>query len=403
MNDIKILVGGTIFDATGAPPIENGAVMIRDNQIQQIFQERDFAVPENAQVIDVHGGFIMPGLVNAHDHLSWDTIAFESPVDVSSLINTHDAYLALRAARSGVNFLRSGVTTVRNLGEVRFVDLQYKRAFEENLVPGPRVVASGPWVVTSHAWITFPGVPTCDGTEEVRKFVRTNLRGGADLIKIFIGGELLGLCNTNPHLTYITKEELETAITEAHLKGKMVTAHIMSSQSPGFRWAVDAGIDTLEHGIWLTEDDFRLMKSRGINLVVAGGWWLDGGFADEIYPDARKIVQNWYERVFRSEVFFAIGVDGRGEVGAMQTEVERLVRYGLDNKSALIAATKHGAIVCGYEDKLGTIESGKLADIIVVEGNPIKQIDDLKNVRMVIKSGRLFNTQCLENISLPYK
>jgi imidazolonepropionase-like amidohydrolase len=389
MNNLKAIIGGTVFSGTGAPPIPDGVVLLNGPHITAVDKKEKLDIPNGAQIIDVEGGFVLPGLINAHEHLSWDTMENEPPVDVSTLINMPDAYLALRAARSGANFLRSGVTTVRNLGEVRFVDLEYRRAFDENVVPGPRVLASGPWLVTTHAWITFPGVPTCDGVDEVRKFIRTNLRAGVDVIKIFIGGELLGLCNTSPHLTYITKEELETAINEAHAKGINTTAHIQSSASPGFQWAIDAGLDTFEHGTWFTEDDFSLMQSKGIPLVVTSGWWLEEGLADSVYPNSKEILTKYYERVFNSGVTFAVGVDGRGEIGAMQSEIERLVRFGLDNHGAILAATRDGAKVCDLEDKIGTLEPGKLGDVLVVNGSPLEDITALRNVRLVLKSGAI--------------
>jgi len=350
----------------------------------------DVVIPRGAQLINVKGSFVLPGLVNAHDHLSWDVLGSETIGDIETQMRAPDAYLALRAARNGANYLRSGVTTVRVLGDVRFIDLQYRRAFEEDLVPGPRIVAAGPWVVATHGWITYPGIPTCDGPDEVRKFIRRNFRAGADLVKMFIGGELVGQCNTNPHLTYMTKEEIQSAIGEAHSKEKMVTAHVMSSRSPGFKWAVEAGIDVIEHGIWFEEEDFALMKKQGTLLVMAGGRWLESGLCDEIYPDMQEILRRWHERVFGSGVCFAVGVDICGMEGAMQDEIERLVRFGHSAQDALVAATRNGAKVCDLEDQLGTLQPGKLADVLVVDSDPLSDIRGLRKVRMVLKGGKVY-------------
>ena len=388
MKTTKTIINCTVFDGIGSSTITQGAVLIEGKTISYVGKEDDITITEDTEVIDAQGGFVLPGLINAHDHLSWDYFENETPIEQETLLNRSDGELAIRGIKSGINSITSGVTTVRNCGDVRFVDLDYRRAFQKELFPGPRILASGPWVVTSYAWITYPGIPTCDGVEEVRKFVRTNLRRGVDLIKIFIGGELLGLCNTNPQQTYISKEELATAIKEAHFHGKKATAHIMSSQSPGFKWAVDAGIDTLDHGIWFTEEDFKLMKSEDIDLVVTGGWWFEGGFADDAYPNAKDILKEWYHRVFNSGVRFAIGPDGRGEVGAMQSEIERLVNYGLDTVTAVQAATKNGAKVCGMENMIGTLEVGKYADILIVDGNPLDRISDLRNIHTVIVEGK---------------
>ena len=392
MSDRIAILGGRVFDGIGSAPIVDGAVIIDGSKITEVGPRSQVRVPSGARAVEIGEQFVLPGLINAHDHLSWDVVEGEEIGDLESLLRQDNAHLALRAARNGANFLKSGVTTIRNMGDVRFVDLQYRRAFDCGLLPGPRILASGPWVVTTHAWITFPGVPTCDGPEEVRKFVRANLRAGVDQIKVFVGGELLGLCNTNPHLTYITQEELETAIGEAHAKQKKVGAHIMSSRSEGFKWAVEAGVDAIEHGIWFTEEDFSWMKSKGVSLVLTGGRWFDGGGGEIVktmYPDAQEILRVWYERVFQSGVLFAVGVDGWGEVGAMQGEVERMVRLGLGNREAIVAATKNGAIVCGMEDRLGTLEAGKIADIVVVDGDPLSDISALRDVSLVIKSGRI--------------
>lgn len=388
-SETLVIRGKWVWDGTGKPSIPGGVVLIRGDRIVAVGTGAEVSVPPGALSLDLGDLFLMPGLVNSHEHFSLDQFA---GTDEAGLVQLPTPYLALRAARNGRNSLRSGVTTARVPGEKDAVDLQYKRAFNEDLLPGPRLVVAGRFLRPPGGFPNYAGLgPAFSGVDELRRVVRENIGAGADFCKMFISGSGIPVDTTVVDAIYFTKDEIETIVQECHIHGKKVTAHVIKG-GPSFDWAVTAGVDAFEHGPLLTREEIQKLKEHDIFLVIGGSrWFIPGGeYAGIAAPeDGEAIVRKWYTTAFAVRPKLAVGVDGFHEPAAMAREVAVLVRYGLTNKEALLVATRNGGELTGLP--VGTLEPGKYADIIGIRGNPLENINALQQVNFVMKGGKVFD------------
>lgn len=380
----RILVRGKILiDKVGSPPIEQGCVIIEGERILAVGREEKIRMEGIPRTLDCSDQTLMPGLIDCHNHLSLD------PTLDNYLYRMNDSIpeLTLRAAATMTIDLHSGVTTSRCLGDKGFLDVECKKAVNSGLVPGPRLLIAtrGIRAFHGHGFVGYP----FGGIDQIRAVVRENIAAGADLIKIYITGTLRGPQGIP---SYFSKEEIQTAVDEAHRVGIPVTTHCIGGI--GFEWAIETGIDFIEHGYFLTDQQIDLLIKSDRWLVMTPSVFLtdariktlpanliDGHLAqrDEVFERMRAVI--------KSGAKLAVGTDGMH--GGLAQEIQYLVDLGATPNQALMAATYHAAKLCGLETSIGTLVPGKYADIIGIEGNPMEDIGALNRVKTVISRGRV--------------
>lgn len=386
----SVIKAGRIITGTDRPPIERGVVVVDGSLIKAVGREDEVSIPSDVEVIDRGEETLLPGLVDAHSHVSvipglGDQIGQLRAPAVESLLR---AVANLRAD------LKSGVTTMRVLGEEHFIDIELKRAIEAGQIPGPRLVVAGRQIVASNGH--GAALTVTDGVDEVRKRVRENLRAGADVIKLFMTGGVSSP-NTNPTWYSYTPEEVEAAVEESHRCGKLVAVH--AHGGPGVRICLDAGVDSIEHGALLTLEELELMVQRGTWLVVNHAIshhpeGIEKGDAHEPtimekLLQSRRATKDKFRLILESGVKYAVGTDSMH--GYIWFEFEMLVELGATPMEALLAGTRRAAEAIGLLDKVGTLEPGKYADIISVQGNPLDDITAMRRIGLVMKGGRRYD------------
>jgi len=408
----KVLIGGTLIDGTGDEPLKNAIVVIKNSRIVDIGKEGDIEIPPESNIIRVDGCTITPGLIDAHLHFT----GTRSRDMMEWILETNPALRALRIAADAKALLQAGYTAVRCCGST--IAIALKQAIEEGTTVGPRIMASRQMItrtgghelhsVPKH-WMKEAGVTRlADGVDDCCLAVREQLRGGADFIKICTGvwGESKRFPYANPDYS---KEEIAVLVEEAHRTGVRIASHALGKE--GILRAVEAGVDTIEHGRELDEEVCKMMVKNNVILVPTlaatilkekdratetDPKWIDA-YAPGNLEQMNEDTYNAVKLAYASGVKIAAGSDITGAplfggylMGNNAVELEYLTRCGLSPMEALMAATKIGAEALGLLDTIGTIESGKLADILVIDGNPLEDVKILQNInaiRMVIKSG----------------
>jgi imidazolonepropionase-like amidohydrolase len=380
----KTLVkGGLVIDGTGAPPIDKGVILIEGQRIIAVGKEGEVGKKADTRVLDCSDQTLLPGLIDCHNHLSLD------PKLENYLYRMNDSIpeLTLRAMATMAVDLRSGVTTSRCLGDKGFLDVECKKAINSGLVPGPRLLVAtrGIRAFHGHGFVGY----SFGGIDQIRTAVRENLSAGADLIKIFITGTLR---DPKGILSYFSKEEIQTAVDEAHRVGIQVTTHCIGGT--GFELALETGIDVIEHGYFLTDKEIDLLAKSGRWLVMTPSIFFTDARIKNLpthlidgHLRQREEVARRMKAAIKAGIKFAVGTDGMH--GGLAQEIQYLVDFGATPGQALMAATSNAAKVCGLEESIGTLAPGKYGDIIGVTGNPLKDIGSLKRVKTVISMGEI--------------
>lgn len=387
---LTAIVAGQLFDGTGADPQPDHVVLV-DGQVIAASGPRDrVAIPPDAEVIDLTSCFVMPGLVDAHSHASIVPGLGNQP---GQLREPAERQL-IRAVVNLRRDLRAGTTTMRVMAEEYFLDILLREAVEAGQIPGPRLLVAGRGLTASNGH--GRGLSAFDGPDEVRRGARQNLAAGADFLKIFATG---GVSSGRSGLDYAvySREEVRAAVEEAERVGTYVAAHAHGGK--GLRLALEEGVRTVEHGALIGDEDIDLMLKKGAWLVstqavLFHSTGIEQG--DATRPEimaklthARQVVTKGFPKVLRSGIPLAIGTDSMH--GLMAFELEKLVEFGMSPKDALVAATRRGAEVCRVADKVGTLEVGKLADVVAVRGNPLQDIRAMYDVVFVMKAGRRYD------------
>lgn len=402
-----LLQASQIIDGTGQEPIADGAILVDGDRIQSIGQQSQISrrnvKPD--QILDLSGWTVLPGLIDAHTHLD----GWESNNRLDWVIMP-DTVRVLNAAAYAKRMLDAGFTFVRDAGSTVAVAL--KQAIQAGKLPGPRMLVSYQGIYQTNgqgdrAYLPIEWVKqteNCilvDGPVECRRAVRLMLRAGADFIKVATSG---GYLSSEPHFTL---EEVEAVCDEAHRMGKRVAAHALGEE--GIRTALLGGVDSIEHGAFLTPDLARLMAERDIPLVPTlsiGRRYLECKNEFPLSPDAEF---KWQETRTGAEesvrlakeygVRIAVGTDFGGQPilppDELSVELQYLVEAGLDPHEAIMSATRIASEVLGVSDEVGTLTQGKLADIIAVPGDPLKEIGVLRQVGLVIKGGQVVHADGL--------
>lgn len=422
MSDVKVVMGGRLIDGTGADPIEDSVVVIEGKKVKAVGMRGEVDEPADAEIIDASGKTVMPGLIEAHTHpLGERGLEPKFRKYYDNLVSSPVLPL-LKGVEVLRKLLRYGVTTVRILHgaipsapEMRGEWLVALRtAVERGYFPAPRIVAAGCVFPTAgHIYsmvppsLVKPGWRGADGVWEVRRQVRECLAQNVDVIKLLgpTGGG--GLGHDAPKVQGCTLEEIEVAVEEAGWKGVMVSAH--AHGGPGLKNAVEAGVNTIEHGTFLFEqpDVVQMMVEKGTYLVPTMGARFHPVYSDyekakkgELDDEASRNVLETAEAITKSfrmahgaGVKIAAGTDFmRFDISPLAWELYIYVSVGgMTPMEAIVSATKTAAEACGLHD-LGTIEEGMLADLIVVEGDPLEDISVLQDagkIQTVIKEGKV--------------
>lgn len=394
------LKAGRLLDVRTGAFINNAVIVIVNDRITAA--GANVNVPANATVIDLSRMTVLPGLIDCHTHLTFEP----GGLGYSSL-GVSAPREALRGAKNARLTLEAGFTTVRNVGAKGYSDIALHDAIEAGDVPGPRVVASGPslGITGGHCdenllapEFHHVAEGVADGVPEVMRKTRENIKYGAGVIKFCSTGGVLSL-GDDPQASQYSLEEMKAIVAEAQRAGRKVAAHAHGGE--GIKLAVLAGVDSIEHGSYIDDEAVKLMKERGTYLVPTlylADWFLENyarlGLPPSIIAKAKEVMPVMRQnaaRAFRQGVPVAFGTDAAVYPhGLNAREFAVYVRLGMTPLQALQTATLHAAKLLGWEARVGAIEAGKWADLIAVEGDPLKDITELERVKWVMKGGVVF-------------
>ncbi len=389
-----------IADA-GKPPIPQGIVVVQGQNIVAVGPAGSVEVPPDAKVIDCTAETVMPGLIDSHAHITANT-KYRISLKESHTMDLPTA--VLRGSMSLRSDLAAGVTTMRTLGDVADVELRFREAIERGEIPGPRLVIAIRALRPSHGTAQFLGVPA-DGVDELRKKIRENFSQGARCAKLFVTNVMNGVTDDDYRRGDLTevpaysKEELQAAIGEAHFLGLRVAGHAIGGD--GMRWAMAAGIDSVEHANLIEERDLEYFCKYGTYLSDPN---LQLFFDKETGFESRDNFRLdwWREKVILSRERSAKYIPEAVKAGVkvclatdsthsfLWKEAKYLKQIGVSTQDTLMALTKNSADLLAMSDRIGTLEPGKFADIISVKGDPYADITVLKDVALVMKAGQQF-------------
>jgi imidazolonepropionase-like amidohydrolase len=393
------IVGGTLVDLNGEAPIENAVIVVNGERITAIGSAADVEIPADAKQIDAKGKYLIPGLMNMHVHLG---LILPGKMK-AQLANESEAALALRMAHAARAVLKAGITTIRLPGDSKHADLALDKAIKKGQAIGPRIYSSGESLNITGGHGSKKGVTFHDGPYELVKAARKEISAGAKWIKILISG---GIATNGGGIAapLMTPEEINAVVDAAHRFGAKVTAHSGSPLATSI--AIDAGIDSIEHGYFLDKKTLRKMKRHGTWLIptIVVSQPATQPFFERIgspqwYLDRRnsvgKVHWNALETAISEGVNIALGTDQlpsepNDGTTATAREAQYYVEAGMTPLQALRAATIEPAKMLGADDNIGSLEVGKYADILAVEKDPTEDITALRNISLVMKGGKVY-------------
>jgi imidazolonepropionase-like amidohydrolase len=403
---MQVLIGATLIDGTGAPPMPDAAVLINDGRIVAVGAQHATSWPPDTEVIDVSGMTLLPGLIDAHDHMASRGYALPQRWGLDEPQSTRH----LRTAAVLQQTLGTGYTTVRDAAGL---DAGFKLAVEEELIPGPRLQLSlaiisptggiGDRVSPSGHCCCVPPSPNvpdsvANGVQAVQTVVRTMVRAGAEVIKCATTGGASSRPGHGPKDPAFNRDEMRALVEEAHALGRRVMCHALGG--PGLRLAIEAGVDSIEHGCYLDEDPdlLPMMAEKGIFFVPTLTVYVFHRQRSAPYIQARGHELQAHhteslQRALTTGVKVVAGTDAGGHVhGNNAEELQYLVEAGMSPMQALQAATGWAAECLGLEEEIGTVQPGKLADLVAVAGDPLQQIallQEPQHIRLVLKGGTI--------------
>jgi len=398
-----IIHAGQLFDAAAGEVVEAATIVVEGDRIASVqpgyVGEAD---------IDLTGAFVMPGWIDMHVHIGGEL----SPDSFVEEFTLEPADLALRAVPYAEQTLMAGFTTVRDLGTDHLVAQSVRRAVAEGHIVGPRIFTAGKSLATTggHADPTNgvnralrgdpgPAEGVVNGVDDAYEAVRARYKEGSDLIKITATGGVLSQAASGENPQF-TEAEIAAIVAAARDYGYRVAAHAHGTE--GMRRAVVGGVDSIEHGTYMSDEVMELMKERGTWYVptISAGIFVgemakvEGYFSEVVRPKAAAIgpvIADTFARAYRAGVPIAFGTDtGVSPHGDNWKEFVYMVEAGMPAVEAIVSATRSAAVLLNDSENLGSIEPGKYADIIAVPGDPREDVEEFGRVHFVMKGGRVF-------------
>lgn len=394
---------GTLIDEVSAEPRQNVLVEIAGGKFRAVTNYTpDFARPAGAAFIDLAGETCLPGLVDSHTHvlLQGDQKPGQYDEQILKWSLPYRTILGTQAARRALEY---GFTTLRDVETegTYYADVSIRDAIKQGVIPGPRMVVvtraldvTGAYAIEGYdPALKLPhGVQVVDGPDECRKAVREQIANGGDWIKIYADQHVSTAGGVVHSIPTFTPEELHAIVDETHREHHKVAAHAMGLE--GVHNAVEAGVDSIEHGAYIADDDLKTMLAHGTWYVPTLYIFI---YAEEIhqaggFPGWKggvEIHAETFRRALKAGVKIAFGTDVGGFEWTINPakEFPLMVQYGMTPAQALHAATVSGAELVDMKDQIGSVEPGKLADLVAVSGNPLSDIRILENVNFVMKEG----------------
>ncbi len=394
----RLFRNGKIVDGQGGV-IEIGWILVKQGRIEEICRGTACAteVQEGAEVVNLDGKTLLPGLIDCHVHLVLDS----GPDPMTKVAEAADSEAVLRMAANGLKTLKAGITTVRDLGSKNFIDVHLRNAVESGLTEGPRMACSGQMLCITGGHGSQLGC-VADGMDGVRKAVRIQAGAGVDWIKFMVTGGVLTRGGV-PGMPHFNPDELQAGVEEAHKLRLRTAAH--SQSLAGSRNAVRAGIDSVEHGVGLDEEIVDEMARNGTflvptfsaptNIMERGGM---AGIPPEFVDKTKRLFDEHvagFQRAVRAGVKIVMGTDAGTPFnlhGENAMELLLMEKYGLSAEEAIQCATSRAAELLGMEESVGSIAAGRWADFLVVEGDPLEDLSillDQSKIHSVYCAGRL--------------
>jgi imidazolonepropionase-like amidohydrolase len=396
---------GALVDVKSLSILQERTIVVDGQKIERV--DSGYTAPAGATVVDLRGHTCMPGLIDLHVHLDSNL----TPASFTESFTLNPTDHAMRAVANAEVTLMAGFTSVRDLGSDKGVNVSLRNAIDRGTVKGPRVQAArfitstgGHGDPTNGLRRELMGMPgpadgIVSGPDEARSAVRMGYKEGYDLIKIATTGGVLSLAKSGD-APLLIDQELNAIVATARDYGFAVACHAHGVE--GMKRAIRAGVTSIEHGTYMDDEAMALMKQHGtwyVPTISAGKFVAEkakspGFFPDIVRPKAQAIgpqILGTFSRAYRAGVKIAFGTDqGVAPHGDNAREFQYMVEGGMPPLEAIRAATLYGATVMGWADRLGTVEAGKLADIVAVPGDPVKDIGVMTRVSFVMKDGAIY-------------
>ncbi len=385
-----------LIDGTGQA-IEPATVIVRDRRIAAAGPSRAVSVPRGAMRIDGRGLTALPGLIDCHVHFCMGA----EPDVVKAVEQETPTETLLKASRSAAHTLEAGVTTVRDVGSRDHSIFGLKKAIDKGLTPGPRIVGAGLAICMIGGHLRRFIAQEVEGVEQARKVVREQIDAGAEVIKVIASGGVL-TPGTSPDQAQLTLEELRSVVEEATRSGRKVAAHAHGAS--GMKNAIRAGVHSIEHATLMDEEAADLFEKHAVYIVptlsalaTTGACRRGCGIPDDALDKAKAMTKRHqisFRQAHRRGLLIAMGTDAGTPFNAHgdnAQELERMVAYGMTPMEAILASTSAGARLIGIDDQVGTIARNKEADLLLIDGNPLRKIEMLRDrgrIVGVMKAGQ---------------
>ena len=412
-----LLRNARLIDGTGSPAQDGAALLIEGDTIVQAGRPvAEAAAHGDAVTLDLGGRTVIPGLVEAHLHLSYNNVKQIADLD----LNCPPEYSTLVSAKNAELALQCGYTAARSAGSVHAVDVALKRAINEGLFPGPRLLAAGRDICAtggmadwnpSYLKLGMEGLALiADGPEQIRAAVRRVIKDGADVVKCYVGGDALLPHTPIADCTY-TLAEVQALVDEAHMRGRLVSAHVRGERSSDV--AARAGVDSIEHATYASDDTLERIRDQGLTLVPGLRYLYSiiengprFGITEQIIGPSGlreeiKQAADTYRRARDLGIRMCPGGDfgfAWNPHGEYAKDIQVFVDViGFTPLDAIVCATRHGAELMRLQDRIGTLAAGKLADLVVVDGDPLRDIAILQDrTRLSVMQGGRWITRTFE-------
>jgi imidazolonepropionase-like amidohydrolase len=410
--NMKIVYAGRLIDGVSDRVQTNMSVIVEGGRISEVRSGK--ATSEGAEIIDLSESTVMPGFIDCHTHT---TFQLDRGRTLKDLLLMQNAQLAFEATNYARRTLLAGFTTVRDVGSTNFLDVSMRDAINAGAIPGPRMfVATHILTITGgHGDFSCgfhdhlfkePGIHNgvVNSPEDGVRAVRYMIKYGADLIKIAATGGVLSLGDSQAG-EQLTLDEMKAIVETAHTLERKVAAH--AHGTAGLKNALRAGVDSIEHGTYVDDEAIAMLKQHGAYMVptISAGKWVEANAKDYPPSIAEKaaglgtLIQEAFARAYRQNVKIAFGTDaGVYPHGQNAREFQFMVEAGMPPMDAIMAATRNAADLLGRSSKLGSIQSGRFADLVAVDEDPLADIALLADVSFVMKEGQIYKRDHVQHV-----